>query len=149
MIITSKKFIMSVITASMSVLGGLASVSTAFAATTPEALIQEYSAEAKKSDKNFKEFSAENGHKFFLAERKDKKGDTVSCAGCHTKDPSKVGKTRAGKAIEPMAVAANKERFTDKAKVEKWFKRNCNDVYERVCTAQEKGDFITFMKNAK
>ena len=123
--------------------------STAFSATTPEALLQEYGAEAKKADKSHKNFSGENGRKFFLAEQKDKKGETVSCATCHTKDPTKSGKTRAGKVIEPMATSANKERFTDKAKVEKWFKRNCNDVYSRVCTPQEKGDFITFMTTVK
>lgn len=118
-------------------------------ATTPEELIQEYSAEAKNADKTFKGFSAENGKAFFHAERKNKKGESVSCTGCHTKDPTKSGKTRAGKVIEPMAIAVNKERFTDKAKVEKWFKRNCGDVYERACTPQEKGDFISFMKSVK
>lgn len=118
-------------------------------AATPDELLQQYTAEAKKSDKSFKGFSAENGKKFFLAERSNKKGETVSCAGCHTKDPTKTGKTRAGKAIEPIAVSANKERFTDKAKVEKWFKRNCQDVYERTCTVQEKGDYISYMKTAK
>lgn len=118
-------------------------------AATPDDLIKQYSAEAKKADKAFSTFSAENGKKFFLAERTNKKGETVSCAGCHTKDPTKTGKTRAGKAIEPMATSANQERFTDKAKVEKWFKRNCQDVYERACTAQEKGDFVSFMKTAK
>ena len=116
---------------------------------TPDDMIQGYTAEAKKADPAFKGFNADNGKKFFLAERKNAKGEMVSCAGCHTKDPTKAGKTRAGKAIEPMAVAANKERFTDKAKVEKWFKRNCQDVYERACTPQEKGDFISFMKSVK
>ena len=124
-------------------------VATYGAAATPDDLIQQYTTEAKKSDKAFKGFSADAGKKFFLAERTNKKGETVSCAGCHTKDPTKTGKTRAGKAIEPIAVSANKERFTDKAKVEKWFKRNCQDVYERACTVQEKGDYVSYMKTAK
>ncbi|MGZ3790026.1 MAG: DUF1924 domain-containing protein, partial [Bacteriovorax sp.] len=35
------------------------------------------------------------------------------------------------------------------AKVQKWFKRNCNDVLERVCTPQEKGDFVKYMMSIK
>ncbi len=118
-------------------------------ASSPDHILEEYATETKKDDKSFHGFSADRGKKFYLAEQKNKKGETVSCSGCHTKDPTKAGKTRAGKAIEPIAISANKERFTDKAKVEKWFKRNCNDVYERVCTPLEKGDFIAFMKSVK
>jgi hypothetical protein len=29
--------------------------------------------------------------------------------------------------------------------VEKWFKRNCNEVLGRDCSAQEKGDWLSFM----
>lgn len=144
MMIKGRNFFMIVAALSLIVL-----VSPALATTTPAALVGEYTVEAKKADKAFKGFTVENGHKFYLAEAKDKKGETVSCSGCHTKDPTKDGKTRAGKAIKPMAFSANKERFTDKAKVEKWFKRNCNDVYARACTPQEKGDFITYLINAK
>ena len=115
-------------------------------ASSPDELMSGYAAEAKKT---VKDLSAEAGRKFFLAERTTAKGEKASCAGCHTKDPKKTGKTRAGKEIAPMAIVANKERFTDKAKVEKWFKRNCKDVYERECTAQEKGDFIAFMMSVK
>ena len=45
--------------------------------------------------------------------------------------------------------AANKARFTDTPTVEKWFKRNCQDVLERECTAQEKGDFMTYVLSIK
>jgi hypothetical protein len=48
-----------------------------------------------------------------------------------------------------MAPSANPQRFTDAAKVEKWFKRNCNDVLRRSCTAEEKGDFIAYMLSIK
>ena len=54
-------------------------------------------------------------------------------------------RTRAGQAIDPMAVSANSDRFTDFAKDEKWFKRNCSTVLHRECTPTEKGDFISFM----
>ena len=50
-----------------------------------------------------------------------------------------------GKAIAPMAVSLSPDRFTDPDKVEKWFLRNCNTVLGRECTAQEKGDIITYL----
>ena len=55
--------------------------------------------------------------------------------------------TRAGKTIEPMAVSASPSRFTDIAKTEKWFGRNCKTVLGRACSAQEKGDFITYLSS--
>lgn len=94
-------------------------------------------------------FSAERGEKFFRAERVHSKGDKVSCMTCHTSNPKNSGLTRANKIIEPMAPSVNAERFTDRAKIEKWFKRNCNDVYERPCTNLEKGDFIKYMMSIK
>jgi hypothetical protein len=44
-----------------------------------------------------------------------------------------------------MAPKANEERFTEPKKVAKWFKRNCNDVLDRECTAQEQGDVMTYL----
>ncbi len=114
---------------------------------TPDEILKQYEAQAKKADKSFAGFSIENGKKFFLAENTNKKGEKVSCTTCHTQDPKAKGKTRAGKAIGPMAPSVNKERFADMAKVEKWFKRNCKDVYDRECTLQEKGDFVAYMKS--
>lgn len=113
--------------------------------TTPEKLLKTYEAEAKKNDASFKAFSADKGKKFYNTENKNKKGEVVSCASCHTADPTKAGKTRVGKKIEPLAPSINKGRFTDTAHVEKWFKRNCKDVYDRECTVQEKGDFIAYL----
>jgi hypothetical protein len=51
--------------------------------------------------------------------------------------------------IEAMAISVNPQRFSDEAKVEKWFGRNCKDVLERACTAQEKGDFIAYLLSIK
>lgn len=90
-------------------------------------------------------FSAERGERLFRSRFPDAKPDTPSCAACHTEDPKKSGQTRAGKDIDPMAVSANPTRYTDAAKAEKWFGRNCRNVLGRDCTAVEKGDFITFM----
>ena len=52
---------------------------------------------------------------------------------------------KTGKSIEPLAPAVNPQRFSNPAKVEKWFRRNCNDVLGRACTAQEKGDVLTWL----
>lgn len=93
--------------------------------------------------------SSVRGEKFFMAKRTHSNGESLSCTSCHTDNPKASGKTRANKAIEPMAPAANKDRFTDPAKVEKWFKRNCKDVLERACSDQEKADFIAFMISVK
>jgi len=116
-------------------------------AATPDEILKQYEDQAKKSNKAFTGFSAAKGKAFFAAENTNKKGEKVSCTTCHTQDPKATGKTRAGKPIEPMAPSVNKERFTDMAKVEKWFKRNCKDVYDRECTVQEKGDFVAYMKS--
>ena len=69
-----------------------------------------------------------------------------SCATCHGARPLSDGKHAVtGKVISPLAPVANASRFTDAAKTEKWFKRNCNDVLGRECTPLEKGDWLTFM----
>ncbi|HQR50804.1 MAG TPA: DUF1924 domain-containing protein [Methylophilaceae bacterium] len=90
----------------------------------------------------FHGFSTARGEQFF----KSTHGSDWSCATCHTDNPAGVGKhTRTGKAIQPLAPAANADRFTDQAKVDKWFKRNCNDVLNRACTPLEKGDVLTYL----
>jgi cytochrome c peroxidase len=61
-------------------------------------------------------------------------GKEWSCASCHTAVPTVDGKhASTGKVIGPMAPALNAERFTDAAKTEKWFRRNCNDVMGPGC----------------
>lgn len=32
-----------------------------------------------------------------------------------------------------------------RGKAEKWFRRNCNDVLDRACTAQEKGNILAYL----
>jgi Domain of unknown function (DUF1924) len=114
---------------------------------SPNPLLDLYASEAKTSDPGFSRFSAERGEHLFRTNFSTGKPDTPSCTTCHTADPTKTGQTRAGKEIEPMAVSVNPKRYTDQAKTEKWFGRNCNNVLGRECTAMEKGDFITFMLN--
>lgn len=71
---------------------------------------------------------------------------STSCASCHGNPPIGQGKhATTGKAIAALAPKANAERFTDAAKAEKWFRRNCNDVVGRACTASEKADVLAFL----
>lgn len=92
------------------------------------------------------EFSAARGESFFKA----KHANDWSCASCHTNNPAAPGKhAKTGKAIDPLAPSANAERFTSPKKVAKWFKRNCNDVLDRVCTPQEKGDVLAYLLTVK
>ncbi len=94
----------------------------------------------------FQGFSATRGEQFF----KSTHGNDWSCATCHTQNPTVSGKhAKTSKIIQPMAPAVNAERFTDQAKVDKWFKRNCNDVLDRACTPLEKGDVLTYLMSLK
>lgn len=131
--------------ATLALVGGLLAVSPAAADPRRDAILAELSSQAKKEDPNFGGFSAERGGTFYRATHQGGKPETPSCTSCHGSSPQEKGKTRAGKDIEPMAVSKNSVRYTDKDNVEKWFGRNCNDVLGRVCTAEEKGDFLTFM----
>jgi cytochrome c peroxidase len=114
-----------------------------------EAILKELEKEARSADAKFVQFNITAGEKFFRNERINSSGEKVSCMTCHTPDPKKTGMTRANKVIEPMAPTINTERFTDIIKVQKWFKRNCNDVLERICTSQEKGNFVKYMMSIK
>lgn len=101
-----------------------------------------YAKQAVQDDPSFKTFSAARGQRFFLS----KHGNDWSCASCHTSDPTRGGKHDVtGRAILPMAPAANPKRFTDAAKAEKWFRRNCRDVVGRECSALEKGDVLAWL----
>ncbi len=101
---------------------------------------------AKQENPAFKDFSAAAGEKLYTTVGPKQ----VSCASCHTSSPKNAGKhATTNKPIEPMAPVVNPQRFTDAAKVEKWFKRNCNDALARACTTQEKGDFVAYMLSVK
>lgn len=77
-------------------------------------------------------------------------GGAESCISCHTEDPRKPGQhVRTHKPIEPLAPVAAPKRFTDRAKVEKWFRRNCKEVMGRECTAPEKADFVAYMLSVR
>jgi hypothetical protein len=86
------------------------------------------------------------GQQFFNATH----GHEWSCGTCHGVVPTQPGKhATTGRAIAAMAPAINAERFTDPAKVEKWFRRNCNDVVGRECSAAEKADVLSWLLSLK
>lgn len=77
-------------------------------------------------------------------------GKDWSCASCHTAAPTVQGKhASTGKVIAALAPGFNPERFTDTAKTDKWFRRNCNDVMGRECTAGEKADVLAWLLTLK
>ena len=129
--------------ATVALVGGLLGCSTgAFAAapTTAEAQLAAFAASAGQAGQ------ANKGKVFFNSTH----GTDWRCATCHTANPLQQGKHAVtGKVIAPMAPAANPERFTDAAKTEKWFRRNCNDVVGRECTAAEKADFLAYLVSLK
>ncbi len=84
----------------------------------------------------------QRGQRFFTT----RQGGEWSCASCHGAVPTTPGRHAAtGKPIAPLAPAFEPTRFTDPAKVEKWFRRNCNDVAGRECTAAEKADVLSWL----
>ena len=121
-------------------LAGLAAATVAAQAATPAELQAAYTAQAGRPAQ------AARGQAFFTRTH----GKEWSCASCHGVQPTGQGKHAAtGKTIAPLAPAFNSERFTDKAKVEKWFRRNCNDVVSRECTVAEKADVLAWLQTLK
>lgn len=121
----------------------------AFAGEAPAAvkeMLKKLETQMANENPGFKGFNAVQGQEFFKTRRMNKKeNEMISCASCHTEDPRKSGMSKANKPIKPLAPAANPEALTDRRNMEKWFYRNCTQVLERECTAQEKGDFLAFL----
>jgi len=110
-----------------------------------EDILAQLTIQARADNAAFAGFSAARGYTLFSTKWGLGKPATPSCTACHTSSPLNEGKTRAGKLIDPMAVSKTPDRFTDPAKVAKWFRRNCRTVLGRQCTALEKGDYLTFL----
>ena len=116
--------------------GGLAGVQAA----TPTELAAGYAAQAGTAP------AAARGEQFFTSRH----GSEWSCATCHGTPPTQAGKHAAtGKTIGALAPAFNADRFTDAAKTEKWFRRNCKDVAGRECSAGEKADVLAWLLTLK
>ena len=116
----------------------LSLVNVAFSAS-PQELLKFYESQSGIA-------SSARGEQFFNV----KHGKEWSCASCHENSPNHDTKhIVTGKLIKPLSPNSNPERFSDQAKVEKWFKRNCNDVQGRECAAQEKADMISWLLTVK
>ncbi len=128
-------------------LAGLATFSAMPAqAVVASDLLRGYETAARAQSPAFQGFSADRGGRLFRTPQ----GGEWSCASCHGETPTGPGRhAKTAKVIQPLAPAANPQRFTDAAQVEKWFKRNCGDVLKRECTAQEKGDILSWLVSVK
>ena len=105
-------------------------------ATTPAAQLQRWQAAAGAPG------DAARGQKLF----NPKAGNDVSCASCHGSPPTGPSRhASTGKPIDALAPAFNSERFADQAKADKWFRRNCKDVFSRECSAAEKADLMAYL----
>ena len=119
-------------------------VSIAAQAETPQQIGQTYAAEAAARQAGFTA-SAKRGETLFR-QRFANNDKMPACTSCHTDSPLNTGQHAVtGKSIRPLAVTAHGERFSDPAKVEKWFGRNCKEVVGRACTPGEKADFVAYM----
>jgi mono/diheme cytochrome c family protein len=108
--------------------------------TSPAEQLARFSAEAKAPA------DAERGRVFFTS----RQGGEWSCASCHGNPPVVAGQhASTGKSIKPLAPAANPLAFTDSARVDKWFRRNCNDVLKRECSPGEKADVLAWLTRLK
>lgn len=104
--------------------------------TSPARQLERFTAQAATPGQ------AERGRVFFTS----RQGGEWSCASCHGNPPTQPGKhASTGKSIDPMAPATNPNVFTDTAKVDKWFRRNCKDVLARECSAGEKADVLAYL----
>lgn len=109
-------------------------------ASTPAELLAGYTAQAGKPA------DAARGQQLFVT----RQGREWSCASCHQSLPTQAGRhAGTGKTIEALAPAFNPKRFSDEAKVEKWFRRNCKDVMARECTPAEKADVLAWLITLK
>ena len=117
-------------------------------AATPAELLSGYRTEAARQGVGFQP-SAQRGAEFH-ARQFGASAKMPACATCHTDNPAQAGRhVVTDKAIKPLAPAANAERFSDPAKVEKWFKRNCTEVVGRECSAAEKADYIAYVTGGR
>lgn len=108
-----------------------------------------YGASAKKLNAK-SVLSAAAGRAFYTKKVVDRFGRDASCSSCHTDNPAREGKhTETEKPIKPLAPAVNPERFSDISKSERNFSKHCKDLYQKDCSAQEKGDYVAYLLTVK
>lgn len=111
------------------------------AVADPQQLLASYRAGSGETNP-----SVLRGQAFFTGTQ----GRDWRCASCHGERPTQPGRhVVTGKPIAALAPAYNPERFSDAAKSEKWFRRNCKDVLGRECTPAEKADTLAWLLTLK
>ncbi|MBL8315420.1 MAG: DUF1924 domain-containing protein [Rubrivivax sp.] len=111
-------------------------------AAKPTELLAEYTAKAGAPA------SPERGQKLFTTKGTGDMG--WSCASCHGNTPTSAGRNALSeKPIPALAPAFNPTSFTDRSKVDGWFKNNCKDVLSRECTVAEKADVLSWLLTLK
>jgi uncharacterized protein (DUF1800 family) len=136
-------------------------------AADPEDFLAQYAQQASAADPTFAGLSASRGQAFYLRKHAVEGMGEVSCASCHNPDPRRAaeahrdeipcrachvlfsrqpeGQRPTRRELRPLAPAANADRFTNEWRTEYWFAYNCKLLLQRECTAQEKGDLITWL----
>jgi len=110
--------------------------------------MEDLSTEAKAANPSFTGFDAKRGEILFLSNHTGKKGTQMSCTTCHSTNLKNGGQNvNTNKPITALAPSVNPTRLTDVAEVEKWLRRNFNDVFAREGSALEKGDVLTYIIN--
>ena len=118
-----------------------AALAPAAHASTPAQLLSDYSEQAGSVA------VPERGRQLFTTRH----GREWSCASCHGAVPTQAGKPRGhrqadcGRSRRPSIPSVS----PTPAKAEKWFRRNCNDVVGRECTAAEKADVLSWLMTLK
>lgn len=103
-------------------------------------LLNQYRTEADVA-----EFSAERGQALWMT-TVSIDGDRRRCGSCHTNDLKAQGKhQKTTKPIAAMAPSVNPKRLQKTKTIRKWLKRNCKWTFGRECSAQEKGDLLTWI----
>lgn len=107
-----------------------------------DSLIQEYTAAgANQGD-------AQRGEKIwnqtFQGQAPHSERSCTTCHGANLKNNGKHAST--GKSIEPLAPSVNTKSLTEIKKIKKWFMRNCKWTIGQECSAQQKADILTFLK---
>ena len=109
-------------------------------ADSPANVLDTYKAQAKVAGVSAGD--AVRGQSFFNSTH----GNEWKCASCHGALPTGKGDHAiTHKVIEPLAPAFNPQRFSDLAKADKWFRRNCKDVLARECSPAEKADVLAWL----
>lgn len=108
--------------------------------TTPQEQLSRWQAQAQATA------DVDRGQKFFTNPGRH----DWACSTCHNAPPRLPGEhAKTKKRIAPMAPAFNAQSFTRTKKVNKWFRRNCNDVMGRECSAQEKADVLAYLLSVR